>query len=138
MDTLLVVDDPLVRDLVKVALQQFPEVCVVHGRGHAGVDLARGRQFDCVIVGGAPDAAAATKLMRHLRSFDEDAALFVLAAGPAIKELAADKSKYDVHAFLPTPLSVKELFGTIARFVERRSQSGRGSTPGVRPSLSVR
>ena len=32
-----------------------------------------------------------------------------------------DKSKYDIHSFVPTPVAVKEFFGMLGRFLERRT-----------------
>lgn len=121
MEALLVVADPLTRDLVKVALQQFPGIQVTVGVGYAGVDLARSRRFDCVFVGDAPGAAGVTKLMRHLRSFEQETALFALAGDAEVRKLAADKSTYDIHSFLTTPVVLKELFAAVARLVDRRS-----------------
>ena len=138
MEALLVVADPLVRDLVKVALQQFPGIQVTVGRGHAGVDIARSKRFDCVFVGDVPGTAGVIKLMRHLRSFEQDAAMFVIAGEAEARELSAEKSTYDVHSFLATPLVLKELFGAVARLVERRSQTSHRAAGARSSSAALR
>ena len=136
MEALLVTADPLVRDLVKVALQQFPGIQVTVGRGHAGVDIARSKRFDCVFVGDVPGTAGVVKLMRHLRSFEREAAMIVIAGEAEARELTAEKSTYDVHSFLATPLVLKELFGAVARLVERRSHTSHRAA-GARSSSAV-
>ena len=51
MEILLVAEDRLVRDQVKVGLQQFPEFSVTTGEGYAAINEARQREFDCVFLG---------------------------------------------------------------------------------------
>jgi len=122
MDVLLVAKDPLVRDQVKVGLQQFGELNVTVGHGHAGVSQARSKRFDCVFLGVDPREKDTVKLLQHLRSFDQQAVLFVLTAPRNVKDMAGDKAKYRVHSFVPTPVVVKDFFGMFSRYLERRSE----------------
>ena len=66
MEVLLVENDPLVRDQVKVGLQQSPEFHVTVGSGHAGINEVRGRHFDCVFLGVDPRVKETVKLLHHL------------------------------------------------------------------------
>lgn len=122
MEVLLVEKDPLIRDQVKVGLQQFGEFHVTVGSGHAGVSEARGRVFDCVFLGVDPRQKETLKLLHHLRSFDTTTELFVLTAARNVRDMALDKSKYDIHSFVQTPIVVKEFFGLLGRFLERRTE----------------
>lgn len=122
MEVLLVEKDPLVRDQVKVALQQFPEFHVTVGTGHAGVNEMRGRTFDAVFLGVDPRQKDTVKLMHYLRSFDTTTELFVLTSPRNVRDMAVDKSKFNVHSFVQTPIVVRELFGLIGRFLERRTE----------------
>jgi DNA-binding NtrC family response regulator len=122
MEVLLVEKDPLVRDQVKVALQQFPEFHVAVGVGHAGINEARSRHLDCVFLGVDPRQKDTIKLMHHLRSFDTTSELFVMTAARNVRDMALDKSKYNIHSFVQTPIVVRELFGLIGRFLERRTE----------------
>lgn len=122
MEVLLVEKDPLIRDQVKVGLQQFAEFHVTVGNGHAGVSEARGKVFDCVFLGVDPRQKETVKLLHHLRSFDTTTELFVLTAQRNVRDMALDKSKYDIHSFVQTPIVVKEFFGLIGRFLERRTE----------------
>lgn len=122
MEVLLVEKDPLVRDVVKVGLQQFPEIHVTVGSGYAGINEARSRHFDAVFLGVDPRQKDTVKLLHHLRSFDTSTELFVLTDPRNVRDMAVDKSKYDIHAFLQTPIDVKEFFGLLGRFLDRRTE----------------
>lgn len=122
MEVLLVEKDPLIRDQVKVGLQQFDEFHVTVGTGHAGVSEARSKVFDCVFIGADPREKDTMKLLQHLRSFDRTTELFVLTAPRNVKDMASEKSKYDIHSFVQTPVVVKEFFGLLGRFMERRTE----------------
>jgi DNA-binding NtrC family response regulator len=121
MEVLLVEKDPMIRSQVKVGLQQFEEFDVTVGQGQAGISEARGQVFDCVFLGVDPREKDEMKLLQHLRSFDSATELFVLTDPRHIKDMAGDKSKYDIHSFVQTPIVVKEFFGLLGRFLERRT-----------------
>ncbi|MCB9877026.1 MAG: hypothetical protein H6835_05425 [Planctomycetes bacterium] len=121
MEVLLVEKDPLIRDQVKVGLQQFDEFHVTVGQGIAGVNEARSRMFDCVFLGVDPRQKDTTKLLQHLRSFDTTTELFVLTDPRNVKDMAVDKGRYDIHSFVATPIVVRDFFGLLGRFLERRT-----------------
>lgn len=127
MEALLVEKDPLVRDQLKVALQQFPEFHVTVGTGYAAINELRSRPFDCVFLGVDPKQKDTIKLLHHLRSFDTTTELFVLTAPGNVKDMAVDRTKYGIHSFVPTPLQPRELFGLLGRFVERRTERANSS-----------
>ncbi len=122
MEVLLVEKNPLVRDLVKVGLQQFPEFQVTVGVGYAGINEMRSKHFDCVFLGVEPKEKDTVKLLHHLRSFDTTTELFVMTGAQNVRDMAVDKAKYNVHTFLQTPIEVKEFFGLLGRFLERRTE----------------
>ena len=122
MEALLVERDPLLRDQIKVALQQFPEFTVTVGAGYAGINELRSRPFDCVFLGVDPKQKDTVKLLHHLRSFDTTTELFVVTAPGNVKDMAVDKAKYAIHSFVQAPLVLRELFGLLGRFVERRTE----------------
>ncbi len=122
MEVLLVEKDPLVRDQVKVGLQQIPEFHVTVGAGYAGINEIRSKHFDCVFLGVDPRQKDTVKLLHHLRSFDTTTEVFVLTAPRNVRDMAVDKSKYNIHSFLQTPINVRELFGLLGRFLERRTE----------------
>jgi DNA-binding NtrC family response regulator len=128
MDILLIEKDPLVRDQLKVGLQQFPEFQVTVGMGYRGINELRNQAFDGVFVGIDPKDKESSGLLQHLRSFDRTTELVVLAAPRSLKDMAADKGRFDIYTFLQTPIDPRELFEFIGRFRERhagRSNGGR-------------
>lgn len=136
MDVLLVEKDPLVRDLIKVGLQQFEEFQVTVGRGYAGINELRSRHFDCVFLGLDPADKHGLRLLQHLRSFDTATELYVMAPMAALRDLAAEKAKFGIHSFLGTPVDAKEFFGLVGRFLERRTDR-QGSTLRKRPRAAA-
>ena len=127
MEILLVEKDALVRDHVKVGLQQFSEFHVTCGTGYRGINELRSQPFECVFLGVDPRDKETVGLLQHLRSFDKHTEVVVLTAPRNVKDMAGDKARYDVHSFLQTPINPKELFDFIGRFLERHSsRSDRG------------
>ena len=139
MDILLVEKDPLTRDQLKVGLQQFPEFQVTVGEGYRGINELRNQGFDGVFIGVDPRDKESSGLLQHLRSFDQTTELVVLTASRNLKDMAADKGRYDIYTFLQTPIDPKELFEFVGRFRERhtgKGNSGRkqhGPRPAARP-----
>lgn len=134
MEALIVENDPLVRDQLKVALQQFPDVHVATGAGYAAVNELRSRSFDCVFLGIDARQHESVKLLQHMRSIDKDTQLFVLASGNSCGELAAEKAKFGIHALLATPLVPRELFAQLGRLFERRANRVERAAPARRPT----
>ncbi|MCR9243646.1 MAG: hypothetical protein NXI31_01350 [bacterium] len=122
MEVLLVEKDPLIRDQIKVGLQQFPEFEVTVGVGQAGINQMRGRRFDCVFLGVDPRQKDTVKLLHNLRQIDQGAELFVLTPARNVRDMQADKGKFDIHSFLQQPLDLKEFFGLVGRFLERHTE----------------
>jgi len=141
MEALIVENDPLVRDQLKVALQQFPDVHVATGTGYAALNELRGRAFDCVFLGLDGEPHEAIKLLQHLRAVETDAQLFVVAPADRCHDLSAEKTKFDIHAMLSTPLSPRELFALLGRLFERRAQRAERAAPprrATRPAAAAR
>jgi DNA-binding response OmpR family regulator len=137
MEALIVENDPLVRDQLKVALQQFPDVHIATGVGYAAVNELRSRTFDCVFLGIDATQHESVKLLQHLRALDRDTPLFVLAAGDSGRELAAEKAKFGIHALLATPLAPRELFAQLGRLFTRlaeRAERAERPAPARRPA----
>lgn len=119
MQILVVESDHLVRDQVKVGLQQFPEFSVVCGEGYAGINLIRQRDFDAVILGLPPDLREARRMIEHLREVRPHLDLIVMAPEKMVKDVAVDKQRFDVWSILGTPIDVTDFFRLVARVRER-------------------
>jgi DNA-binding NtrC family response regulator len=131
MDILLVERDRLVRDTVKVGLQQFPEFTVTCGEGYAGLNKLRQRNFDVVFLGVPSNHQEAKRRIEHMRSIDRSADLVVLATGRMARDMAGEKQRYNIWSFLTTPVQVNEFFRLLARMRERLQEAdpARGPAP---------
>ena len=78
MEILLVEKDHLVRDQVKVGMQQFPEFHVTCVEGYGGMNTLRQRPFDAVFLGVPEDFAEARRMIEHLRGIDRGIDLVVM------------------------------------------------------------
>ncbi|MEY3161968.1 MAG: hypothetical protein RIT25_1959 [Planctomycetota bacterium] len=132
MEFLLVEKDPLVRDQVKVGLEQFPDCSVHVGLGYEAIAQLRHRRFDCVFLGVDPREQESMQLLQYLRSFDADTELVVIAPASSIKDMGVQKAKYHIHSFLQSPIDVKEFFGFVGRFRSRKAAAAQQGAPGRR------
>ncbi|MFN6145354.1 MAG: hypothetical protein ACK5AL_03230 [Planctomycetota bacterium] len=137
MEALIVDNDPLVRDQLKIALQQFPDVHVATGAGFATLNEVRSRTFDCVFLGVDAAQHESVSLLHHLREIDASAQLFVLGSAASCKDLAPEKAKFDVHGFLTVPLVPIELFAQLGRLFERRAERVERAAPARRAGRSA-
>jgi DNA-binding NtrC family response regulator len=119
MQILVVESDRLTRDQVKVGLQQFAEFTVTCGEGYAGINLIRQRDFDAAFLGVPNDHREARRMIEHLRGVRPDLDLIVMAPERMVKDLAADKQRYDIWSVLSTPVDVTDFFRLVARVKER-------------------
>ncbi len=119
MEILLVEKDRLVRDQIKVGLQQFPEFSVTWGDGYAAINQLRQQHYDAVFLGLPSGLREAHHLIEHLRSFDRDTNLIAVVPEKIAKDIAADKSRFNISSIINTPLDVEQFFRLIARMRER-------------------
>ncbi len=119
MDILLVESDRLIRDQLKVGLQQFPEFTVTWGESYPGINLARMSDFNYVFLGVHSQDHDGLRLLRHMRSFDQQTDVIVVASERAARDLAKDKTRLGIHAFLTTPIDVTDFFRLVSRLRSR-------------------
>ncbi len=141
MEILLVERDHLVRDQVKVGLQQFSEYTITCGEGYAAINSLRQDQYTTVFLGIAQDEVdEGLRLLEHLRSFDRSTELVIMTGERLARDMSRDKAKFNISAFLQTPVSATDFFRLMARMRERRmgtdqsqpTQSGNQRRAGVR------
>lgn len=123
MDILLITEDKLLRDRIKVGLQQFPEFRVTVGEGFPGVNLLHTQRFDYVFMelGGGPNEAMT--LLAHLRSFDHETEVVAVADAKLVKDLGREKQRYRIASFLNAEVDVNDFFRLVARLRARRSEA---------------
>ncbi len=138
MEILLVERERLVRDQVKVGLQQFPEFTVTCGEGYGGLNELRQRDYSVVFLGVPPSIHDAKRLLEHMRSIDTNTDLVVLAPDQLARDLQADKARYDIWSFLTTPVSVGDFFRVVARLRERLHENLEAPRSGSKTSRAGR
>jgi len=122
MDILLVESDHLIRDQVKVGLQQFEEFQVTWGESYAGVNLLRMKNYSYVLLGVHNPDHDGLRLLRHLRSFDQKTGVIVITGQKVARELAKEKNRMGIYAFLTTPIDVTDFFRLISRLKARHDK----------------
>jgi response regulator of citrate/malate metabolism len=132
MDILLVESDHLIRDQVKVGLQQFPEFNVTWGEGYPGINLVRMKNYSYVFLGIHTQDHDGLRLLRHMRSFDQKTDVIIITSQKAARELSKDKNRLGIYAFLTTPIEVIDFFRLISRLKAREEKkptagAGKGS-----------
>ncbi len=122
MDILLVESDHLIRDQVKVGLQQFPEFRVTWGESYPGINLVRMKNYNYVFLGIHSQDHDGLRLLRHMRSFDTRTDVIVVTSQRAARDLAKDKSRLGIYAFLTTPIDVTDFFRLVSRLRARHQK----------------
>ena len=102
MDILLVEKDRLVRDQVKVGLQQFPDLKITTGEGYGGLNLLRQRSFDLLFLGLPGELVAARKMLEYFRSIDKSTDLVLVAPAKLTRDLAQERSRFNIWSTLST------------------------------------
>lgn len=125
MEILLITSDTLLRDQIKVGLQQFPEFRVTCGENFSGVNMLRSAAFDHVFLELGNTPQDSLTLLKHLRSFDRETDAVALADARTIKDLGREKQRYGLTAFLHSPLDPNEFFKLVARIRARHADNKR-------------
>ena len=126
MNILLVERDRLLRDQIKVGLQQFPGFQVTLGEGYSAINELRQVAYDCVFLGVPSSKDEGRRLLEHLRSFDRTTEVVVITTNRAAKDMAGEKGRLAISGFVHAPLDPHEFFRFIGRFRERRLQKTGG------------
>ncbi|MEM7199922.1 MAG: response regulator [Planctomycetota bacterium] len=122
MDILLVVRDNLVRDQIKVGLQQFQEFTITVGEGYAAINEARQHHYDSVFISVDPQRGEGLRLLQHLRSFDRTMDVVIVTTERHARDMAGEKSRLNISSFLSTPIDVTEFFRLIGRLRSRKQE----------------
>lgn len=127
----------MVRDQIKVGLQQFSEFTVTWGEGYAAINELRQRPYDVVFIGCDSKGEECVRLLKHLRSFDHTTEVIVISGQRTARDLHGEKTKMNISGFLQTPINVVEFFRVVGRLRARR-QENETVTRGAAPSRPAR
>lgn len=126
--------DRLVRDQIKVGLQQFSEFTVTWGEGYAAINELRQRPYDVVFVGCDNKEEECVRLLKHLRSFDRTTEVIVVSGQRTARDLHAEKTKLNISGFLQAPINVVEFFRVVGRLRARRLENEAGTRAPAPPT----
>ena len=130
MNVLVVDKEPLIRDQIKVGLQQFPQdFTVATGEGYAGIHLLRQHRFDLVFLGVPRNSAEAKRRIEYVRQIDPSVDVVVVATDSTAKELSGEKGRLDIYSFLSRSISAMEFFKLLRRIRERLHEGAAGTMP---------
>lgn len=118
--SLLIESDPKNRDIIRTGLDQFQVFAVDCAEDAWGVDMAREKPYDLVVVdlelGGRADGMA---VVRQIREFDQDAEIVLITRGRSSRLLSKEKAVSNIFALLPLPLDEVGFFKLLARVRDR-------------------
>jgi DNA-binding NarL/FixJ family response regulator len=134
VDVLLIVQDPLVRDMIAIGFENVPETEVVAAAGPTAVDRARNKKFDVVFMGHDPrekenSEGNAEDVIARLREIDKEAEAVVVTDARSAKTLGEKRDKLGPCSFLRTPIQPNEFFRLAVRLRSRRSQAAGARPP---------
>ncbi len=121
MDVLILDADKVVRDHVRVGLQNFPEFAVDTGQGFAGLNLTEQKDYDCLFIACDPQTDQGLELIENFRKTNND--VDVVMVTPARKSKAHQhlRTRYDLFSILYVPLDPGEFFRLVARLRRREA-----------------
>ena len=119
MEILIIESDKVIRDQIKVGLQNFRPFSVDCAEGFAGVSRARVKEYDYILVGVNDQGEDGIELLRSLREFNKDTDLVVVTSQKQIKQMSGEKTRLNLYAFIAVPIDVRQFFRVVARFKTR-------------------
>lgn len=126
MEVFIIERNKLVRDRVKVGLQQFPEFEVTCGTGYAALEEVRQRDYQVVFVGISElGNSEGMQILDQLRSLERQVEVVVVAAEGCVRELSKQKSAFSITAILTAPVDPTEFFRLVSRLRERQPEPAR-------------
>ena len=118
---LLVTADAVVRDMVKVGLEQTQLVDVEFVEDAWALEMAKSEPFEIVIAEySLADGSDGVELLAQIRSELPDAELLLITrTRTQSRYLAREKQTLGIYGFVHVPIDPVEFFRTIARLLDR-------------------
>jgi len=127
---LLIESDPKTRDIIRVGLDNFQVFEVDLADDTWGVDMAKEKKYDLVIVdlelaGGADGM----NVVHQIREFDEDTEIILVTKGKSSRLLSKEKAASNLFALLSTPVNELSFCKMISRVRDRIEAKGGAREP---------
>ena len=119
VDSLVLIEDQSVRDVVLVGLRNVPGCKADSPAGFPDVNRVRRRAYDTVFIDHDPNRGGAVERLERLRMLAPQAEIVVVAEERAAKALASERGRLKLGAFLELPIDVREFFRLSVRLRKR-------------------
>jgi DNA-binding NtrC family response regulator len=126
LEILIIERDKVVRDQIKVGLENFRQFSVECAEGLSGVNRARRKTFDYVMLGINPQDPEGLELLKALRETCKETDVIIMTTHRQSKLMSADKARLNIFAFLGVPIEVREFFRVVARLKPRAPVETKG------------
>jgi hypothetical protein len=122
MESLVLIEDPFVRDMIVVGLRNIPGCRAESPSGIPDVGRAKRRAFDTVFIDHDPNRGSSVGRLNKLREIAPTAEIVVVAEERVVKSLSGERARLNLSAFVELPINVREFFKLGVR-LRRRSDS---------------
>ena len=119
MEILLIEPDKVTRSHIKVGLEYVPGINVDVGETFLGINKARQKKYDYIIIGHEPDEFDGLNQVQMLREFDKDTDVIVVTTQKFSKQVAVEKTRLHIYSTILKPIDVREFFRLVSRMKER-------------------
>ena len=127
LNTLLVDDDAIVRDAMKLAFKQKGYALRVAETADEGLHLLRAERFDIIICDFKLYGSNGLEFLKAAVAEQPEAVKLLISAF-GDDDVVSQAFSIGVHDFLPKPFSLRTLWATLLMHFERRN--GNGKHPG--------
>lgn len=119
MESLVLIEDASLRDIVVTGLRNVPGVHAESPAGFPDVDRARRRRYDAIFIDHDPNRGGSVNRLARLRELAPESEIVVVAGERAVRALQGDRARLNIGSFLGLPMDVREFFLLAARLHKR-------------------
>ncbi|MFN0205344.1 MAG: hypothetical protein ACKVS6_03420 [Planctomycetota bacterium] len=119
VESLVLIEDATVRDVVLVGLSNIPGVRAESPAGFPDVDRARRRPYESIFVDHNPNRGGSVNRLARLCELAPNAEIIVVAEERAARALQSERTKLKISGFLELPMDVREFFKLGVRLRKR-------------------
>lgn len=119
MESLVIIEDPALRDTVVVGLRNIPGCHVDCPTGVPDIGRVRRRAYDAVFTDHDPNRGSSLARLTKLRELAPTAEIIVVAESRVLSALTPERARLRLGSFVEVPLDLREFFKLGVRLVKR-------------------
>lgn len=119
MESLVLIEDPAVRDVVVTGLRNVSGILADSPAGFPDVDRARRRRYHAIFIDHNPNRGGSANRLARLSELAPGAEIVVVAGDRAVRALQSERSPSKISTFLELPLDVREFFRLVMRLKKK-------------------